>query len=215
MIRLTEQAELIAEHLTLKCRCSTVDQLERLLAALSLDAQMALPTVKRLASLGMIQYSTTAIVLPEPMQPQFSWTPDPRDRQMPNFGPITWDLQRRWSTTPSRSRTICWATEKAARLFGGIAHFQQHGTQMEHDLGTASILVRLHETSPIQASQWISEDILRRDHFHGRRSIRSIPDAALVENGCIIKWIEYGGQYRVRRLQRLHLHCRTLPYELW
>ena len=212
MIRLTEQAELIAEHLTLKCRCSTIEQLGRLLAAQSHDAQMALPIVKRLAALGMIRYSTTAVVLPEPMEPTFVW---PSDRRELNFKTIAWKLEERWITTPTRSTIVCWATEKAARLFGGIAHFQQHGTQMEHDLGTASILVRLHETSPIQASQWVSEDILRRDYFRGRRSIRSIPDAALVENGCIIKWIEYGGQYRVRRLQRFHRHCRTLPYELW
>jgi hypothetical protein len=200
------------EHLTLKCRCSTVEQIGRLLAAHSFDPQTALSIVRRLASSGMIQHSTTAVVLPEPMAPMFIWTPGWRQ---PNFKAIAWKLERRWTATTSRSATICWATEIAARLFGGIACFQQHGTQMEHDLGTASILIRLHETSPLQAGQWISEDILRRDYFKGRRSIHSVPDAAIVENGCIVKWIEYGGQYRVRRLQRLHRHCRTLPYELW
>ena len=53
--------------------------------------------------------------------------------------------------------TICWATEKADRLCGGIAPFAGHANQVEHDLGTASILARLHKISPATAACWVGE----------------------------------------------------------
>ena len=87
----------------------------------------------------------------------------------PDFSAIARKLEKRWRNVNTRRVTLCWATPLAARLLGGLATFAARSSQLEHDLGTSSILVRLHETHPQLADCWIGEDILA-PRFRGRQS---------------------------------------------
>jgi hypothetical protein len=137
---------------------------------------------------------------------------------VPDFGALAWQLELRWRTVKSRRVTVCWATSRAARLYGGMATFDRRSSQLEHDLGTASVLVRLHETRPELADQWVGEEILRRDFAPQSRSMKKIPDGAIVLNDQIVRVVEFGGKYSATRLRQFDAHfCRKhrIPYDLW
>ena len=170
--------------------------------------------IRRLAIAGLVDFTTTAAVFPEVNEPLWTWTPAD---VAPPYDSLAWQLERRWREIRPRRVTICWATKKAARLCGGTASFSQHLSQLEHDLGTASVLTRLHESRPSDAAHWIGEDILRRHYAAGQRWLRKIPDAALIEDGRVLVIIEFGGQYPAIRIRRFHEHCQKhrLTYELW
>ncbi|NQU19776.1 MAG: hypothetical protein HQ567_00725 [Candidatus Nealsonbacteria bacterium] len=118
---------------------------------------------------------------------------------------------------PTRTVTICWSTRRAAQWQGGLAPFRQHAGQLEHDLGTASVLTALYETDPPSAEQWVGEDILRRDFTGRERCLKKIPDGAIVADDRVTKVIEFGGQYSSGRLRRFHQHFARyrVPYDIY
>ena len=110
------------------------------------------------------------------------------------------------------------AGRRAARRHGGLTHFAARASQLEHDLGTASVLVRLHETRPELAADWVGEDILRRDFSPECPALKKIPDGAIVRRNEILRVVEFGGQYDASRLRRFHSHFgkkHQIGYDLW
>ena len=138
--------------------------------------------MQRLQAEGLVNLARTAAAFHEATAPIASRSPG---QSAPDFGALAWQLEERWRNVASRRVTICWATSRAARLLGGLAPFERRATQLEHDLGTAGVLVRLHERQPELADQWVGEDILRRDFAPYCPSLKSIPDGALVSDGRI------------------------------
>jgi hypothetical protein len=171
--------------------------------------------VQRLQADGLLNVARTALAFHEATEPIASRLPG---QPAPDFGALAWQLEKRWRNVTARRVTILWATPRAARLLGGTAPFDRRASQVEHDLGTASVFVRLQATRPELADQWIGEDILRRDYAPYCPSLKRIPDGALVSGGEIIRVVEYGGQYSAARLRRFDAHFykkHRIPYEIW
>ena len=159
--------------------------------------------VGRLANSGLLQSNTTALTFIEASAPLWIWQPG---EFRPDYHGLAWQLEKRWQRAHPRRLTICWATDRAARLFGGVAEFSKRASQVEHDLGTASVLAQLYEEHPELAARWVGEMILRRDYAPRQRWLRKIPDAAILDDDRPVTLIEFGGQYSVEHLRRFHRH---------
>ena len=210
---LSPAAHVILEHLTWGARASTVEQVDRVLQARYAKAPQTGRLLRRLAEAGLVELDTVVAAFPDVMEPL--WIGTPRG-PVPPCHAIAWELEKRWRTVRPRRLTIVWATAMAARLCGGIAALPRRLCQLEHDLGTAGVLARLHECRPGDAAGWIGEDILRRDYAPVDPRFRKIPDGAVVDHGRIVAVHELAGQYSVRRLQQFCRSFQTIPsYEIW
>jgi len=147
-------------------------------------------------------------------RPLVNWRPRMPE---PNHDANAWQLKCRWTGIAVTSCLVTWATNQAARLHGGCGGRLRQPLQVQHDLGLASVFIGRLELKPSQATRWLGEDVLRRQHGLGPG--RKAADAAIVDgNGRVEKVIEFGGMhYSAERLRRLHHYCRRnrLAYELW
>ena len=210
----TSAAGIVLRELTWGVRVLTTEQLQRVLDAHRNASRPIRSLLRRLSAERLVKLHRTAAVFYEATEPIAVWKPGDAT---PNFDALAWQLEKRWRSVTSRRITICWATSRAARLCGGLATFGRRASQLEHDLGTASVAVRLHETRPEIAAEWVGEDILRRDFAPSCPSMKKIPDGAIVRNGTILRVSEFGGQYSAARLRRFHTHFKKhrVPYDLW
>ena len=211
----TSAAGFLLQELTWKVRVVTTTQVERVLSSRFEETPSPRSVLQRLRSDGLIRCWRTAVALHE------------ADRAIacrsgggppPDFGALAWLLEKRWRDAATGRATIYWASDRAARLLGGVTKFDRRAGQLEHDLGTASVLVRLHETRPELADHWRGEDVLRRDFAPGCAVLKKMPDAAIVAGQRIVRVIEYGGQYPADRLRRFDAHFygkHNIPYEIW
>ena len=214
-IQIIQPGDFVPRILTWAARATSVEQLQRVLDAEYQDAINAQFLVYRLQSRGLVASDRTAVAFYEAVEPICTWTPG---QCPPDFGALAWQLEKRWRAVRPRRVTICWATARAAQLFGGLANFATRASQLEHDLGTASVLVRLHETQPDLAADWIGEDVLRRDFAPDCRALKKTPDGAIVRGDRIVQVAEFGGQYKANRLRKFHQHFgkkHRIPYTLW
>lgn len=168
--------------------------------------------LKRLAAEELLTNTTVlARTLPELESPLASWRPGD---SAPDIGAVAYRCQDRWRKRPPRPCTAWIASERAARLFGGVRRGElRQPTQATHDLGVAAVWLRLRELSPEWAAAWRGEDLLA----HTRRG-EKIPDAFLVDAQEQVLWvIEFGGGYDAARVQAFHQDCamRGLSYQLW
>lgn len=214
-INSTSAADLVLRESTWSVRVLTTEQLQRMLDARHGSSVSVRSLVRRLQSQGLVSLAHVAAAFYEVTDPIATRS---RGGPAPDFGALAWQLELRWRNVKSRRVTICWATSRAARLYGGLATFERRSSQLEHDLGTASVLVRLHETRPELADQWVGEEILRRDFAPQSRSMKKIPDGAIVSDDEIVRVVEFGGQYSATRLRRFDAHFHKkhgIPYDLW
>jgi hypothetical protein len=172
-------------------------------------------TRRRLAKLTgadlLRRLSAMAIPIPDLPAPMARWRPGEPE---PDFGAAAWKLQKRWKEPPQKT-TIYIATARAAGIYGGRARGQlKRQLQATHDLGVASLYLRLLRHDPAAANSWVGEDMLRL-----YRLGQKIPDAALADSAASTPnlILEFGGAYDVRRLRRFHEDClkKTTPYEIW
>lgn len=200
--------------LTWQLRVVTATQLRRILVARFNSSASATRTVRPLIGAGLIMSARTVATFVESAGPLCVWNPG---RRTPNVAALAWQLEKRWAQARARTVTICWATQRAARLMGGLSPFRSHASQLEHDLGTAGILTALYETAPNSAANWVSEDILHRDFADDQPAFKKLPDGVLVNDGLITQVLEFGGQYSQKRLRRFHRHFarHRIPYAIY
>lgn len=167
--------------------------------------------LKRLVKDGWLDewqaYARPLIELKEPVATWNTW------EKMPEFGLISYHLKTRFSE-PARLTAIFLGTAKAAKRFGGIPGRQPRSSEATHDLGLASVFLKLKEASPKRAAHWISEaKIVARGTSRGVK----IPDALIREVGGRHTAIEFGGEYSKQKLVAFHEYCRIneMGYELW
>jgi len=143
--------------------------------------------------------------------PQVVWS---SGQWVPEFGPISWQLRRRWSA-PASIITVYLATSRTARRFAGRR--REHIArpfQMAHDLGTAEMFLAVRRQRPELVRRWIDED--RLAPF---RRGQKLPDAviAAAPSAPIERVLEFGAGYSKQRLAAFHRdnEARGLPYEIW
>jgi len=140
----------------------------------------------------------------------FRWRPGDA---APEFAPLSWQLQKRW-TEPPREVTAYIATARAAAIFGGRADGRvKNPAQATHDIHLSALYLKLKRTAPTLAAGWIGEDILAPTREH-----QKLPDAILHDReGQPRLVVEFGGAYPTERVQAFHEDCaaRGLPYEIW
>jgi hypothetical protein len=212
-VTLTARDEDILKTLALKVRMLSIAQITSAWWAESASAQSH--ARRRLRVLMdadlLLSLQLQARPLPPMDTPVARWRPGSRT---PEFGPIAWKLQSRWTEPPCRT-TIYFASKKAANHYGGRLRGEiKHDLQATHDLGVAQIYLHLFRNNPESAANWVGEDVLRL----GRRG-EKIPDAVLVDGSSRSTRlvVEFGGAYDADRVRSFHRHCATgkLPYEIW
>ena len=189
--------------LTWQLRVVTAGQLQRILIARFGPTESATRTARSLIREGLLKSARTAATFVESTSPLFVWSPGDK---APNPTALAWQLEKRWRQARTQTVTIYWSTRRAARLLGGLAPFHRHTNQLEHDLGTASILTTLYGTDPESADAWVGEDVLRRDYSDASPALKKNPDGALIADDQVRQVIEFGGQYSVGRIDRFHRH---------
>ena len=148
---------------------------------------------------------------PAPLDgPLVSWAPDQR---APDFDELSRLLHRR-ARTAARKIEIVTASRKTRELFGvlGQAH-RPKLTQLSHELFVAEVFFRYQAKGLDTDRQWVGED-----QFPKTWPVRSRPDALIRDmDGNIVRAVEYGGAYTVRRLSTLHAALKSIPitYEIW
>lgn len=164
----------------------------------------------KLVRVGLLAGST-ALARPElPLaEPTATWTPG---GEPPSFDAVAYQLHSRWSQALRPTRFFV-ATRTAANALGGYGGSLAHPLHLSHDLHVSTVFLRLRETQPHVASNWISERHLAQFRRH-----QKLPDAGL---GCspesLLAAIEFGNGYDAGRLRAFHADCaeRSLAYQIW
>lgn len=196
--------EVILGPLSTKFRVAQISQLARLTGR-SEDAIER--RIKDLLELGALEQR---IVNAHPLLRQdgalFKWNIGDAP---PSFQVLSYRCRVRFCEA-IRPTAVFIASPAALRLFGGKPRKGlKHPLQATHDLHVTNIYLRLLESSPERAKNWISEDLLERPKPGDKH-----PDAMIAGNPpCVIDFINYGPG----SIEKIHLHCerRGLAYELW
>jgi hypothetical protein len=155
------------------------------------------------------QLRVMARPLPILREPVVRWKPGEAE---PNFGPVSWKLQRRWKEPP-RQTLVYVATRQAGRRFGSTRSSRfKYRHQATHDLGVSQVYLALRAHTPERALRWTGED--RLSHRRGEK----VPDALLLPAGeGRLEAVEFGSAYDASRLRAFHRDCqrKELPYEVW
>lgn len=140
-------------------------------------------------------------------QPLTIWRPGDIE---PAFDDLAHLLHRR-ARRCAKMVPVVFAARRTVDIFGSGAVPTIKLTQMTHDLQVTEVF--LHYWRRGNVKSWVSEDNLPPDW-----PIRQRPDALLRDaKGVIVHAVEYGGDYPVERLVKLHegLSRAELSYEIW
>lgn len=201
--------------LTRQVRAVSLDQATRILRSLDAESTSVGSLLGRLHDEGVIETTSVAVAYPRVQNRILMWRPH---HSTPKHEHTRWLLERRWADVIPEAVPLYWATKKAERFYGGVAGLLSHAGQLEHDLGTAEVLTVAYEENRHWMNDWIGEDLLRWEYPELARRLRVRPDAVTLDkHGDIFKAIEFGGQYSVDRLRRLHesFERQRIRYEIW
>lgn len=199
LVTLTWQLRLVAEKMVtapeyLRCRAVSPRQLR------ALEQQR------------WLHRGRVAAAVPELDGELVAWRP--REEQ-PEFGGLSWTLKERCRGWKPVSLPVCWSTEQAVTVFGGVGGRIRQPLQVQHDVGVAAMYFSRASFAISSRAAWVGEDLIRKL----KPDIGSkVPDALLIGSELQpIRAIEFGGSYSLERLQRFHDFCASqqLPYEIW
>jgi hypothetical protein len=204
---LTERDRTLLKTLALYVRALTLEQVSRTWWQDS-SSDAALTRLLQLERANLVESQFVMAHAELPLNsPRCSWLPG---NSQPPFGPIAYELQRRWTEAVRRTRIFV-ATKRAGNQFGGFGGRLMRPLQATHDLHVAAIFLLRRKQFGENGGGWLLEDSIA----HERRR-QKLPDA-VVRSGCSELVIEFGGSYRKERLIRVHEDCakRNLSYEIW
>jgi hypothetical protein len=205
-MRLGDIDQRLLTVLTWRCRAGLEDQLASILGTTVSCLRQATAKLKRERLVSSRDVTAVSYELERPLA-AFA-----RGEQIPDFGALQWELQRRWRNAARRPARALWATRFATRLVGGVGGRLRQPLQLQHDLGVTEIYAR-RTLRPKET--WISEDVYRSLWKQG--DMGKVPDALLVDpEGRLLRAVEFGGRYSRQRLEDFHTFWATrLPYEIW
>lgn len=204
----------ILELLTQAARVATEQQLETFAALYATFQGKCAGAVSRLLISGYLTCHDIAIRTPAIDGPLLSWQ---LDDPAPDCAALAAQLSRRLTETPWRRVRLYWATRKAICLVGGISGLNRQPLQVQHDLCTTEVYLKLLEKG-LQESEhiWVGEDALRRDFPHLFK--RKRPDAVILQKPDLpVRILETGGTYSADDLRHIHRSYarERVPYEIW
>lgn len=208
-----ERNESILDALALRIHVLSLDQIARTwFGEQARPAEGARRLMERLVKSGLAaakrEYSYPMLPLTGPI---LAWNPGQAE---PDLGAIAYALQSRWPDTPSRIVEVYTSTPQLANRLGGFDGRLRHRDQVTHDLHVSEIYLRLYQTNPDLACQWMGEELRKSGQEYGEK----LPDAVIAdESGHPVRAIEFGGRYPKKRVQAFFEHCvqRNLAFELW
>ena len=172
--------------------------------------QRAKESMRYLESCGLVRirnvFSRPIAQLDSPL---FDWH---QGQPAPPFDDVASYLRRR-ARTEAKVMPVVTAETKALRFFSQMEQRTLKLTQVTHDLHVSEMFLHHFEAGCDVYRDWVGEDCLPRPW-----PLRERPDALLCdEHGQVNRALEYGGEYTVQRLAKLHQGFVkiNLPYELW
>ena len=212
---LSSRDDELLDTLTLRVRMLTLEQAARTWWPSSAHARRAARRrLRELEAAGLVRLFELAAHPELPLlAPVFQWRPrEPR----PDLHKMAYALAVRWTQAPPVRHTAVIATRDAGRHYGGWGGRFPRPTERTHDLHMAAVYLLKRAANPAAAAHWCSEEKLRETRGgkpDGER--RHLPDAVVTRPKRTA--IEFGGAYRVDKLQSFHDYCEGvgLPYEMW
>jgi hypothetical protein len=200
----------IFDSLTHHCRVMTAEQIANYwFAHTASPVKIAHQFLRRQQRQQLLKLEHAMIHPPlELVEPIIDWKPGFSDE--PHWESIAWQVQSRWNRNPVRAIIVS-ATHEARYLCGGaIGGRSIRQTEISHDITLAQLWLRLRQTAPEIAAQWIPEDAISAERLGKRR-----PDAFLGNDDSQIA-IELGGKaYSAKRLSAIHAAHRHRHYHLY
>lgn len=146
----------------------------------------------------------------------YRWSPGDAD---PDFGPLAWELSRRWAAVESRRVVFYTATATAARRYGQtVRNPLRSASAVAHNLGLGQVYDHFDLHLPALAGAWVAEEVVAAARGHGEKVV----DACVVDSTATPALaVEYAGSSYAasngERLREVHRDCalRCLPYEMW
>jgi hypothetical protein len=181
----------------------------RLLATPQAEEIVSASTIRRAIRDGLLVSIPTLVYWP-PLslaKPLALWKPG-----MPHedAGAISYLARRRWRGMGTAVVPLLVATQKAAKITGGIGRGEiVQGLQATHDMHMWEIYKQIPETAQ---EKWLGEDILRGQ---GWLNDGKLPDAVITEPRIAI---EFAGSYSTPRVREFIRFCEReeeLPYAIF
>ena len=205
----------LLELLTDYTRVATAEQLGKFCELYPEFSATSTPAIAMLRNCGLLICEDAAIRMPRLEKALFRWHPgDPA----PDCLDLANQLHQRNIVMPWRQTRLFWATEKATSLVGGHSGLNRQPLQVQHDLCTTEVYLRVLADRYFAGSDeiWVGEDSLRCEF--ARFFPTKMPDAAiLLDREIPIEAIEIGGVYSAGDLKRTHQSYshKRIRYEIW
>lgn len=170
----------------------------------------------QLCAEGLLARHAAVVALPAAVALFYHWTPG---MPAPEFGPLAWELARRWAAVEPRRVVFYVAGERAARHYGRtIRSPLKSAAALAHNLALGMVFIDYSVRRPVLAGGWVCEEVVADSRGHGEKVV----DAVIVDStGTPALCVELAGaSYAAsngERLEEIHRDCeaRSLPYEMW
>jgi hypothetical protein len=136
----------------------------------------------------------------------------------PNFGAVSYELQRRWHAHPVLTACVS-ASRLAADRLGGYGGRPPRSIERTHDIHMAQVYLLYRLRQPELLPDWVFEEqvkVERRLAAGNSNHGNKLPDV-LLRTKPKTRAIEFGGAYGKDKLIAFHRYCKEqlLPYEIW
>lgn len=170
----------------------------------------------QLCAEGLLARHAAVVAVPAAVARFYHWTPAMPD---PDFGPLAWELARRWAAVEPRRVVFYTAGERAARHYGRtIRNPLKSAVALAHNLTLGMTFMDYAVRRPVLAGGWVCEEVIAESRGYGE----AVVDAVIVDStGTPALAVEVAGaSYAAsngERLKDIHRDSksRSLPYEMW
>jgi hypothetical protein len=170
----------------------------------------------QLCDAGLLARYTLPVQAADAVGVFYRWSPGEPD---PDFGPLAWELSRRWAAVEPRRVEFYTATATAARRYGQtVRNPLRSPAAIVHNIGLGQTYAHFAEFHPDLADAWVAEEVIAEARGYGEKVV----DACIVDSTATPALaIEFAGSSYAasngERLREVHRDCalRGLPYEMW
>jgi hypothetical protein len=163
---------------------------------LSISTTATKHRLDRLCGAGFLEKKKALVRLfPSGMTPVCRWD---CGKPQPDFGALSYHLCKRWGEIIPRWEQVYWITPKSLALLAMPRRKAYVIGQASHDLGVFRMWQWAMSAHP--KLDFVGEDVFANERTTGE----IVEDAQLHSNGKLVAILEFGGAYRVERLEEIH-----------